>query len=210
MDDTFQRYIAAVDSTARSLILSPVDTTKPKSVLTYRAMRSGHTKKSSPSGNRRCSDWCSAARGIARKLAERWCPPHSVASGGSGLIMPGSRVRVPPLLLGINMCYPKQAKGRVNCDAPFLASKHQRARSARGRDSPFGSSRTGDAGRDSPFRSSRIADAERESPARRVAAKPPPASYLIRSAYAFGSTADPNSSAYTCVNSAPKSRICDE
>src|ERR1035437_8840584 len=35
-------------------------------------------------------------------------------------------------------------------------------------------------------------------------------SYSIRTAYSLGTTADPNSSAYTWVNSAPKSRICDE
>lgn len=54
MDDTFRHYIAAVDSTARSLTVSPVDTTarsltgstgdttKPKSVLTYRRIDHEH------------------------------------------------------------------------------------------------------------------------------------------------------------------------
>jgi len=54
MDDTFQRYIAAVDSTAKSLTLSTIDTTasplalpsadttKPKSVLTYRRVDHEH------------------------------------------------------------------------------------------------------------------------------------------------------------------------
>jgi hypothetical protein len=42
MDDTFRQYSATVDSTARSLIVSTRDTTKPKSVLRYHRVDHEH------------------------------------------------------------------------------------------------------------------------------------------------------------------------